>query len=185
MFGFGYLMEAPFLRHSLATVRRWPFGMWAVVVSIVVLVLALIAHHLRLAYVARIDEAGQQSILGWYVIGIFGLPVALVAAGAAVIAVQNRSAGDGQEASRAPSETELTTDARAMESQASDEGVVKKEVRRPPWGRVSLHPHHWGIFYCLAFFTRWEDTVSNIGAGIILGIYLHGVAAYGHDWMIE
>ncbi|KAF9959727.1 hypothetical protein BGZ72_008974 [Mortierella alpina] len=49
----------------------------------------------------------------------------------------------------------------------------------------SFHPHHWQIFYILAFFTRFEDWVSRVAAGITLGCYMQGIMAYGYDYLIE
>lgn len=38
-----------------------------------------------------------------------------------------------------------------------------------------FHPHHWQLFYFLAFFTRFDDWVSHVGGGIVLGCYMQGV----------
>eukprot|EP00475_Leptophrys_vorax_P019172 TRINITY_DN26193_c0_g1_i1.p1 TRINITY_DN26193_c0_g1~~TRINITY_DN26193_c0_g1_i1.p1 ORF type:complete len:290 (-),score=59.60 TRINITY_DN26193_c0_g1_i1:78-947(-) len=46
---------------------------------------------------------------------------------------------------------------------------------------ISVHIHHWQLFILFAFFTRFQDLVSNICAGIVLGIYVQGIAAYGFD----
>ncbi|KAJ1910030.1 hypothetical protein IWQ60_010869 [Tieghemiomyces parasiticus] len=48
----------------------------------------------------------------------------------------------------------------------------------------SVHLHHWQIFYILAFFTRFPHTVSQISAGLVLGIFTHGGAAYGFDSLL-
>ncbi|CAO3565895.1 unnamed protein product [Mortierella alpina] len=48
-----------------------------------------------------------------------------------------------------------------------------------------FHPHHWQLFYILAFFTRFEDWVSQVAAGITLGCYMQGIMAYGYDYLIE
>ncbi|PVU85856.1 hypothetical protein BB560_006884 [Smittium megazygosporum] len=44
-----------------------------------------------------------------------------------------------------------------------------------------VHVHHYQIFYILAFFTRFSTVFSRICAGLVLGIYTHGIAAYGFD----
>ncbi|KAJ1985006.1 hypothetical protein H4R33_004186 [Dimargaris cristalligena] len=69
------------------------------------------------------------------------------------------------------------------------------ERRREDKARFSLEPslrqtycvhlHHWQIFYILAFFTRFPTTVSQICAGLVLGIFTHGGAAYGFDSLLE
>lgn len=47
-----------------------------------------------------------------------------------------------------------------------------------PYSRqISIHLHHWQIFYVLAFFTRFDHIVSQIGAGIVLACYMEGVCA--------
>jgi hypothetical protein len=51
------------------------------------------------------------------------------------------------------------------------------EVHNPYSRQISIHLHHWQIFYVLAFFTRFNDTVSQVGAGIVLACYMEGVCA--------
>ncbi|OMJ26393.1 hypothetical protein AYI70_g210 [Smittium culicis] len=55
-----------------------------------------------------------------------------------------------------------------------------------PGGRIKyrVHLHHWQIFYILAFFTRFPNTISRIAAGLVLGIYTQGATAYGHDHLL-
>ncbi|KAJ2488811.1 hypothetical protein IWW37_004515 [Coemansia sp. RSA 2050] len=54
-----------------------------------------------------------------------------------------------------------------------------------PLHRYQLHLHHWQIFYTLAFFTRFDDFASRACAGIVLGIFTHGHAAFGLDPLME
>lgn len=54
-----------------------------------------------------------------------------------------------------------------------------------PLLKYTLHLHHWQIFYLLAFFTRFDYLASRICSGIVLGIYTHGIAAYGYHPMME
>ncbi|KAF9317084.1 hypothetical protein BG003_001196 [Podila horticola] len=49
----------------------------------------------------------------------------------------------------------------------------------------NFHPHHWQLFYILAFFTRFDHWVSRVGGGIVLGCYMQGIMAYGYDYLIE
>ncbi|KAJ1970268.1 hypothetical protein H4R35_005953 [Dimargaris xerosporica] len=49
----------------------------------------------------------------------------------------------------------------------------------------TVHLHHWQIFYVLAFFTRFPHTISQLCAGLVLGIYTQGSAAYGFDPLLE
>ncbi|KAI8078409.1 hypothetical protein BDF21DRAFT_399658 [Thamnidium elegans] len=55
-----------------------------------------------------------------------------------------------------------------------------------PYSRnVAIHLHHWQIFYVLAFFTRFDDVVSQVGAGIVLACYMEGICAYGYDSLVN
>ncbi|KAJ2783553.1 hypothetical protein GGI15_002538 [Coemansia interrupta] len=54
-----------------------------------------------------------------------------------------------------------------------------------PLHRLNLHLHHWQIFYILAFFTRFDEFASKMCAGVVLGIFTQGYAAYGFDPMVE
>ncbi|KAG0301817.1 hypothetical protein BGZ98_008029 [Dissophora globulifera] len=71
--------------------------------------------------------------------------------------------------------------------------VVEPEAVVPPflpyvWSAAVpgyFHPHHWQIFYTLAFFTRFDTSLSRVGAGIVLGCYMQGIMAYGFDYLIE
>ncbi|KAG1465567.1 hypothetical protein G6F46_001647 [Rhizopus delemar] len=50
---------------------------------------------------------------------------------------------------------------------------------------ISIHIHHWQIFYTLAFFTRFTYPVSQVGAGIVLACYMQGIFAYGYDCLVN
>ncbi|KAJ1855901.1 hypothetical protein GGH12_006063 [Coemansia sp. RSA 1822] len=54
-----------------------------------------------------------------------------------------------------------------------------------PVCKCQLHLHHWQIFYILAFFTRFDRFASAACAGLVLGIFTQGSAAYGYDAMLE
>ncbi|KAJ2337513.1 hypothetical protein GGI00_000197 [Coemansia sp. RSA 2681] len=54
-----------------------------------------------------------------------------------------------------------------------------------PLYRYQLHLHHWQIFYILAFFTRFDKFASRACAGVVLGIFTHGHAAFGLDPLME
>ncbi|KAJ1679482.1 hypothetical protein EV182_001956, partial [Spiromyces aspiralis] len=53
-----------------------------------------------------------------------------------------------------------------------------------PRAHFHVHIHHWQLFYIFAFFTRFDTFASRLCAGIVLGIYVHGIAAYGFDPML-
>ncbi|KAJ1548068.1 hypothetical protein HK405_004305 [Cladochytrium tenue] len=189
LFLFGWLAEAPFLRHSFATVRRWPVGMHVTVAIAVLLVLAAAAYHLRLAYVIRVDAGsdGQQCLLGWYLLLVLGVPLALAAAGAGVAAVQNRTRAPKLDTSGSGGAASGGSSATSISIGGSADGLTGagRQLAAAAWPRVVFHPHHWAIFYALGFLTRWEDPVSNACAGVVIGSYMHGVAAYGYGHLLE
>ena len=51
--------------------------------------------------------------------------------------------------------------------------------------KAVFHLHHYAIFYVLAFFARFPDTLSRIAAGAFIGASLHGIAAYDYDTTFE
>ncbi|KAJ3380339.1 hypothetical protein HDU84_006012 [Entophlyctis sp. JEL0112] len=160
MFGFGWFAERPFMRHSLVTIKNWPFGMYATVFTALGAIIATLCYHIYLAYSFKVvlDDGSETSIVGWYLVGIL-IPVGLLCAGYGVSSAQNikrRSSSD----------------------------VDDVEAGEGPWERVGVHPHHWAIFYSIGYFTRFTDTWSNVAAGVSLGMYMHGVAAYGHDALL-
>jgi len=94
---------------------------------------------------------------------------------------------------------ELENQAKLQQQQQQD--VTEKELPNPEpqkkiidvsevlfidMPRVGFHLHHWQIFYYLAFFTRFDNPISQICSGLVIGIFMHGVAAYGfHDLLEE
>lgn len=75
-------------------------------------------------------------------------------------------------------------------SPATELQIVQEEnteVTIPPyqpyvWSvdvQANFHPHHWQLFYMLAFFTRFDHWVSRVGGGIVLGCYMQGVMGKG------
>ncbi|KAJ2837661.1 hypothetical protein J3B01_001961 [Coemansia erecta] len=85
---------------------------------------------------------------------------------------------------------EHTRTSREERMAAIDEQLVNLHylnVRRGqlPVCKCQLHLHHWQIFYILAFFTRFDRFASAACAGLVLGIFTQGSAAYGYDAMLE
>jgi hypothetical protein len=58
-----------------------------------------------------------------------------------------------------------------------EEGPVIITGPEPYREFASIHPHHWQIFYTLAFFTRFNHPVSQVACGITLAIYTQGIGA--------
>ncbi|KAI8851163.1 hypothetical protein BC829DRAFT_127936 [Chytridium lagenaria] len=133
LFLFGWLTEAPFLRHSFATIKNWSFGMHATVYIAVVVIFGVLGYLIRLAYVTRVDPDGLQSILGWYLV-LLAIPVILLFSGIFSAWVQNR---DGL--------------LKRTVSSSSTDALQDACQTTPKWKRVSLHPHHWAISTFLPF----------------------------------
>jgi hypothetical protein len=76
---------------------------------------------------------------------------------------------------------------RSSKSKSSNEGNKDEEqgqeqqqveqVHNPYQNTVSLHIHHWQIFYVLAFFTRYTHPVSQVASGIVIACYMQGICA--------
>jgi len=47
-----------------------------------------------------------------------------------------------------------------------------------------FHLHHSEIFFILCFFTRFNDVISKLCAGVCLGIFLQGVSSYQLETII-
>ncbi|KAF9335592.1 hypothetical protein BGZ91_010447 [Linnemannia elongata] len=76
----------------------------------------------------------------------------------------------------------------ALEVMAPEAQVVIQPYAPYVWSAAIpgfFHPHHWQLFYTLAFFTRFDHWVSRVGGGITLGCYMQGIMAYGFDYLIE
>ena len=55
------------------------------------------------------------------------------------------------------------------------------ELERIGGDKKPLHIHHYQWSYALAFFFSFDSIISKIGSGIILGIFVNGLAVYGPD----
>lgn len=66
----------------------------------------------------------------------------------------------------------------ALEAMAPEAQVVIQPYAPYVWSAAIpgfFHPHHWQLFYTLAFFTRFDHWVSRVGGGITLGCYMQGI----------
>ncbi|KAI9593890.1 hypothetical protein BDF19DRAFT_415143 [Syncephalis fuscata] len=67
-------------------------------------------------------------------------------------------------------------------------GILEENVMDPTerlLDGLNVHIHHWQIFLILAFFTRFQDIVSQVSAGLVLACFMQGGIAYGFDAMLE
>lgn len=78
-----------------------------------------------------------------------------------------------------PALTDAPVPATAVNSTTPVEQEVSIQPYQPyVWSAAIpgyFHPHHWQLFYTLAFFTRFDHWVSRVGAGITLGCYMQGI----------
>lgn len=149
------------MKHSFATIKRWSVGMYVTVAVAIAAILGLAGYHLKLAYSYRVDVLGNECILGWYVTIIICIPLGLLVLGWVVAKYQNHGAIIRKQSVALGADGTTTCDT------------------------VVFHPHHWAIFYVLGFITRFDDPISNITAGIVVGSYMHGVASYGYGELLE
>ncbi|KAI9325935.1 hypothetical protein BDR26DRAFT_878271 [Obelidium mucronatum] len=185
LFFFGWIAEAPFLRHSLVTIKCWPKGMYITVVTVVVTIIAALSYHIYLAYSFQFyleDGITTACILGWYLVGI-SIPVSLLISGWGVCLSQNASSDVFVRWMRRT--TPQSSDSETGTAAAAAAAAAGTSSGCDQWEKVCLHPHHWAIFYSIAYFTRFDNIASNIAAGLCLGSYVHGIAAYGHDHLLE
>lgn len=48
-----------------------------------------------------------------------------------------------------------------------------------PHGGYVFHAHHWMLAYCSSFFARFNTPLSQASMGMGVGVFVHGLAAYG------
>lgn len=165
--------------------------MWACISIGVLVGLGLGAFHFYLAFTTI--YANDVAIGGWYAVAFVVLPLLLLGSGAAVHYMQNQYVSKCirlLEENRRGAETaeENNTSPQGGKPRIAEAGARQNVVviNATLHKRVEFHLHHWQIFYFLAFFTRFDHIASQISAGLCLGIFMQGVAAYGfHDLLDE
>lgn len=50
---------------------------------------------------------------------------------------------------------------------------------------ITIHIHHWQIFWLLAFFTQYNNIFIKIVSGLCIGIFIQGISTYGPDTIFE
>ncbi|KAI9275611.1 hypothetical protein BDA99DRAFT_555392 [Phascolomyces articulosus] len=198
LFGYALIAELPFTKTSLPNIKNWPFGMWAVFLTAVAIILAFAAFHIYWAATLALP------FVIYYVCSLL-VPMFLFAASIALIKENNnnwiRTRIHGYRvrwATRSASKTKNDEEQQDEvvvnpESSTSADPVTQQQQQQPklpelynPYTRtLSLHLHHWQIFYVLAFFTRFTHPVSQVGAGIVLACYMEGICAYGYDQLLN
>ncbi|KAI9018053.1 hypothetical protein CLU79DRAFT_761475 [Phycomyces nitens] len=170
LLGYALIAELSFTKTSLPNIKSWPFGMWAVFITAVLIILAFAAFHIY--YAATLETP----FVAYYVCSLL-IPLFLFVVGLMMIKENNQNWIRTRL---------LRTKSAPKTGEGDQEAQEAQEVQEVnPNRRVSLHLHHWQIFYMLAYFTRFTHPVSQVGAGIVLACYMEGVCAYGYDGLIN
>ncbi|GAA5802908.1 hypothetical protein HPULCUR_008383 [Helicostylum pulchrum] len=172
LIAYALIAELPFTRTSLPRIRSWPKGMWVVFILAVAVILVFAGYHIYLGSLL------PEPFLYFYV-GALAIPAAILASSFAL----------SKEVNSNWCRTKLAQWKRKKVGSDDDEATSLLQpdvVVASPYSRnVSIHLHHWQIFYVLAFFTRFDDVVSQVGAGIVLACYMEGICAYGYDSLVN
>ncbi|CAG8792331.1 5398_t:CDS:2 [Gigaspora margarita] len=183
MYTFGRIAELSFAKQSLPTWRNWPIQMWIIFITAILIILAFAGYHIYLGVLfTEPGQLGHDGIfVAWYISCFFIIPVILILLGTLAVREQN----ERFISKKWYKFTSIFKKKKKADAEAQSNNETKDEPQ-PYSKRVSVHIHHWQIFYVLAFFTRFDDPVSRVGGGIVLGIYTQGMIAYGPDsFLIE
>lgn len=161
LFAYALIAELPFTRTSLPRIKSWPKGMWVVFLLAIAAILAFAAYHIYLAsLLGRIFLICYVCSLGW--------PLVIIVSAFMIEKEIN--------------ENWIRTKLRTLKQNHT---LPEEEPVTPYHSRVAIHLHHWQIFYVLAFFTRFDHPVSQVGAGIVIACYMEGICAYGYDRLVN
>ncbi|RHZ80367.1 hypothetical protein Glove_137g35 [Diversispora epigaea] len=182
IFGYALLAELPFARESLPTWRNWKIKMWILIITAILIILVMTKYHICLAI--KFQKPNNNKFLWWY-LGSLTIPIILILMG--ILATK-----ENNERTLTRKYIKIIKVIKVINIfKKSDNGINSRteliaSEPRPYLNTTRIHVHHWQIFYVLAFFTRFNHPISQIGGGIVLGIYSHGMIAYGPDnYLIE
>ncbi|KAI8148911.1 hypothetical protein BJV82DRAFT_590044 [Fennellomyces sp. T-0311] len=191
LFGYALIAELPFTKTSLPNIKNWPFGMWAVFLTAVAIILAFAAFHIYWAATLALP------FVIYYVCSLL-IPIFLMVVSLTLIKENNENYirtkihnfRVSRLASKKPSKKNDEEQQQEAEESSSVAPVTQQEsavpeLHNPYTRKLSLHLHHWQIFYMLAFFTRFTHPVSQVGSGIVLACYMEGICAYGYDQLLN
>lgn len=179
-FGFGALGELKFAKHSLVTFRSWPVQLWILTLAGIAVIIALTAYHVYLSVRYQIALEYLLALVG-AIAGTLGSTLCLMYWHNNRISqtcVRLISSGSRRLCLPASSSNGIID----REQQSTDIIITTEDQ---PQVRATLHPHHWQIFLLLAYFTRFPEVVSQICAGLCIGIFMHGSCAYGYGEVYE
>ncbi|KAI8097134.1 uncharacterized protein BX664DRAFT_325634 [Halteromyces radiatus] len=211
LFGYGWIAELPFTKTSLPNIRNWPMGMWVVFLTALAIILAFAAFHIYLAatltlpfvvyYVCALLIPSFFLILAILLIKEVNNNWVRSTYHGWIVSRRRRHS---KKTEKQPQQQQQQTDEKTQddegttssptppthgdtnpENYSSDDLEANQPVPNPYTSRISLHLHHWQIFYVLAFFTRFTHPVSQVAAGIVLACYMEGICAYGYDQLVN
>jgi len=189
LFGFASICELPFCRVSLQSLRTWDIKLKLICVVGGAIIVVAIIYHVFLATQFKIDN--DSSLLLPYILSLIFICVFLFLSTFIVYKYQNMSFPRLKKRIIRVGERNrnIVMTRNEFEERKNDttrEVINSDEVIFIDMPQVGYHLHHWQIFYYIAFFTRFDDVISEICAGLVIGIFMHGVSAYGfHDLLEE
>ncbi|KAI9335564.1 hypothetical protein BD770DRAFT_415925 [Pilaira anomala] len=176
LIGYALIAELPFARTSFPNIKHWPKGMWVIFITALVIILVFAGYHIYLGSLL-------PSPFLWCYIASLGIPISILVSSFALSKEVNsnwcRTTLSRWRRTTSDENARLLLD----NDEQQQEGVVI--IPNPYTRQISIHLHHWQIFYVLAFFTRFDDAVSQVGAGIVLACYMEGICAYGYDALVN
>ncbi|CAO3651413.1 unnamed protein product [Cunninghamella echinulata] len=203
LFGYGWIAELPFTKTSLPNIRNWPMGMWVVFLTALGIILCFAAFHIY--YAARLT----LPFVAYYVCALI-IPIFFFVLANFIIKENNNNwlrtyyhqrfilpklnkkkdnvPGKDEKTEQEDGEENNNGDASTSDQQQQNNNndlEANQTIYNPYTNRISLHLHHWQIFYMLAFFTRFTHPVSQVASGLVLASYMQGICAYGYDGLVN
>ncbi|OBZ89038.1 hypothetical protein A0J61_02903 [Choanephora cucurbitarum] len=170
LFGYALIAELPFTKTSLPEIKHWPKGMWVVFLVALGIILAFAGVHIYFA--TQLPFPFVVYYVCALLVPIFFMTIAFLLK---------------KEVNQNWIRTKYHQYQSKRRAKADLEGQSKTDdtISSPYRNTISIHIHHWQIFYVLAFFTRFTHPVSQVAAGIVLACYMQGICAYGYDPLVN
>ncbi|ORE07714.1 hypothetical protein BCV72DRAFT_304344 [Rhizopus microsporus var. microsporus] len=169
LFGYGLLAELPFAKQSLPNIKHWPKGMWVIFLTALGVILAFAGVHIYFA------SQLEMPFVVYYVCSLL-IPIFFFATAILLKKEVNQNWLRTFYVTRISRRQRLDT----------EDSQPKNDTIPSPYAHtISIHLHHWQIFYVLAFFTRFTHPVSQVAAGIVIACYMQGICAYGYDHLVN
>ncbi|KAH8556142.1 hypothetical protein BGW37DRAFT_1921 [Umbelopsis sp. PMI_123] len=192
LFGYALIAELPFTKTSLPRIKSWPIGMWIVFLLALAVILAFAAFHIYLAATLPLP------FVIYYVCAL-AIPLFLMLFAVALVYESQHNiimkslirikasltSCKGKSSHDSETLPDIEGEQVGESSTAKDVHGTSEAPIEDLFSPVSMHLHHWQIFYVLCFFTRFDHPVSQVAAGIVLACYMEGICAYGYDSLVN